>query len=66
MTTEAKIPFSLLRCQTCVCNFSAAVALSEDLETSRALCNQKFFFLIHCCNILWKTKLEATLQMASL
>ena len=66
MTTEAKIPFSLLGCQTCACNFSATMALSEDLETGRALCNQKFFFLIHCCNILWKNKLEATLQMASL
>lgn len=46
MTTEAKIPFSLPGCQTCACNFSAVVAFSEDLETSRALCNQKFFFLI--------------------
>lgn len=44
--TEAKIPFSLPGCQTCACNFSAVVAFSEDLETSRALCNQKFFFLI--------------------
>lgn len=46
MTTEAKIPFYLPGCQTCACNFSAVVAFSEDLETSRALCNQKFFFLI--------------------